>query len=279
MSLLLLMRAGSSIRDGIVPFPNIEPSGVLFSLLQFLVQGTKDIASSAKVSSDLPSNAPATTTLAYIEQSMQPFKAVFKRIYRALENEAVILYELNKHYLLEEDYKQVLDSEYASKADFDNIKNSGIMPIADPEMVSNTQQFMRAQIISDYKDDPYIDGLEARKTMMSLLKISDADSLFKEPQEPQPDPMQEMQMQLLQVQIDKANAELAQIQANTNKTTTETAIKVEKAPAEIESLLAERAKRDAEAVKALAISEEKEVGEDLPKYINALDQTIKVAGQ
>lgn len=271
--------AGSSIREGIVPFPNPEPSGVLFSLLQFLVQGTKDIASSAKVSSDLPSNAPATTTLAYIEQSMQPFKAVFKRIYRALENEAVILYELNNRYLLEEDYKQVLDSEFASMADFDNIKNSGIIPIADPEMVSNTQQFMRAQIISEYKDDPYIDGLEARKAIMSLLKISDADSLFKEPQEPQPDPLQEMQMQLLQAQIAKTNAELAQIQANTNKTTTETAIKVEKAPAEIESILAERTKKDAEAVNELAIAEEKEVGEDLPKYINALDQIIKVAGQ
>ena len=268
--------AGAAIRDGIVPFPNVEPSQVLFGLLQFLVQSGRDIASSARVASELPSNAPATTTLAHIEQSMQPFKAVFKRIYRALENEATILYELNSRYLLQEDYQQVLDSELALTTDFDNIKNSGIMPIADPEMVSNTQQFMRAQIISDYKDDPYIDPIVARKKIMSLLNVADADSLFKEPQQPQPDPMQEMQMQLLQSQIAKQQAELEQLKAKTDQITTKTAIDAQKAPSEIEGVLADNIRKTTEAAKNMSLAEEKEAGNNLPVYIEAVRQVGEI---
>lgn len=90
--------SGEEMKNGIMPLPTKEPSPVLMQLVQMLIQSGMQLASVAEIFvGKMPGqNTPATTTQATVEQSMAVFTAVYKRVYRALNEEYKKLMYLNK---------------------------------------------------------------------------------------------------------------------------------------------------------------------------------------
>lgn len=136
---------GDDLRKQIFPLPTREPSSVLFQLMGTLITSGKELASVAEIfTGKMPGqNTPATTTMASIEQGMKVFTAVYKRIYRALEEEFKKLYELNHRYLDPNTYVNVLDA--AIGPDDFNEDDYDICPGADPTAISQTEKLMKAQ--------------------------------------------------------------------------------------------------------------------------------------
>ena len=81
-----------SIRDNILPLPYKEPSQVLFSLFQNIVQEGRAFASSGDMNvSDMSTNAPVGTTLALLERTLKVMTAVQARIHYSMKQEFKLL--------------------------------------------------------------------------------------------------------------------------------------------------------------------------------------------
>jgi len=136
---------GQDLKQQIVPLPSKEPSAVLFQLMGSLITSGKELASVAEIFvGKMPGqNTPATTTMATIEQGMKVFTAVYKRIYRSLEEEFQKLFAINGTYLNPETYAAVVNVTIGP-ADFkqDTYK---VCPGADPTAVSQTEKLLKAQ--------------------------------------------------------------------------------------------------------------------------------------
>jgi len=136
---------GDDLKKQIVPLPSKEPSNVLFQLMGSLITSGKELASVAEIFvGKMPGqNTPATTTMATIEQGMKVFTAVYKRIYRSLEEEFIKLFALNGTYLNPNTYQETLDVTVGPD-DF-SAKQYKICPGADPTAVSQTEKLLKAQ--------------------------------------------------------------------------------------------------------------------------------------
>jgi chaperonin GroES len=136
---------GDDLKKQIVPLPSKEPSNVLFQLMGSLITSGKELASVAEIFvGKMPGqNTPATTTMATIEQGMKVFTAVYKRIYRSLEEEFIKLFDINSTYLNPNTYQEVLGVSIGPD-DFSQ-EQYKICPGADPTAVSQTEKLLKAQ--------------------------------------------------------------------------------------------------------------------------------------
>lgn len=136
---------GDDLKKQIVPLPSKEPSTVLFQLMGSLITSGKELASIAEIFvGKMPGqNTPATTTMATVEQGMKVFTAVYKRIYRSLEEEFQKIFALNGTYLDPNTYQSVIGITIGPD-DFDQ-KQYKICPGADPTAVSQTEKLLKAQ--------------------------------------------------------------------------------------------------------------------------------------
>lgn len=171
---------GGKIKDNVVQIPTPQPSPVVMQLVDYLGKAGEDIAALNKmISGELPTNMPATTTMAAVEQSMVPFKAVFKRVYAALKREFKILYDLNSKNLDDKQYSDVL-GEPASLADF-NTKDCQIVPVSDLDMMTNVQRMAKANVIAGFKDDPFFNPTAVRKEILIATGYNDVDQFLVVP--------------------------------------------------------------------------------------------------
>ena len=238
---------GMSLRESIVPLIMPEPSPVLMALMQFLIQASEDMSNMTKaLGGEFPANMPATTALAQIEQGLQPFKAVFKRVHRALKREFKRLFYLNQKYLKQEDYARVLDDPEADvEGDFLS-ETVDVIPISDPDMVSDIQEMIRAQALNEMKDDPLVDGIEVRRRVLKAMKIKDADDLVKIP--PQvTDELVEAQKAALAAQIKQSEAQIEKMNRESERDDIELALKIEEAQPKRMQIMAAAIKLLAEA--------------------------------
>lgn len=218
--------SGSALKDGLVErtFPQMSP--VMFQLLELILGAAKDIASVKDVlSGDASNNGQVGTTLALIEQGLQVFTAVYKRIYRALKTEFALLFKNMGKYADEEmaaDYMELLDDPEADFAkDFDS-KDMDIRPISDPVSVTRMQKMARAQFLLSTIDQASLAGADIREIMRRVYEAADTEDIDKLLPEPQPDPMQEVAVKRemaatakdeTQAQLNMANAEATQAEA------------------------------------------------------------------
>lgn len=107
-----VLPGASDVKNAIYRMEFPGPNQTLFNLLEFLIATAKDITSVKDVlTGEAPGTQPATSTLALIEQGLQVFSAIYKRIYRAMTREFELLYELNARYLDDEEYNKFLDQQ------------------------------------------------------------------------------------------------------------------------------------------------------------------------
>ncbi len=133
------------LRNGVVPLPVKEPSGTLFSLMQFMIASSQELSASADLTKALGANAPATTTLALVQEQQQSAGAIILRIYRAMSSEFKKLFIINSKFLDPEEYQEVLDDPNANFEQDFNVKKMDIVPIANPEISSKIQRIQQAE--------------------------------------------------------------------------------------------------------------------------------------
>jgi hypothetical protein len=77
-----------AIRDIFLPLPYKEPSQVLQSLMNGILEEGRRFASAADMKvSDMSANSPVGTTLAILERTLKVMSAVQARIYYAMKQE------------------------------------------------------------------------------------------------------------------------------------------------------------------------------------------------
>lgn len=192
---------GDDLKKQILPLPTKEPSNVLFQLMGALITSGKELASVAEIfTGKMPGqNTPATTTMATVEQGMKVFTAVYKRTYRALQEEFKKLYKLNATYLNPQTYVEVMDTN-VDPEDF-NPDGYDICPGADPTAVSQSEKLMKAQGLVEMLPLGILDPIKVTVRMLEAQEQPNYQELFSQavqqtgapPQKPDPVQM-EMQM-------------------------------------------------------------------------------------
>lgn len=218
---------GDDLRKNIVPLPTKEPSNVLFQLLGLLVESGKELSGTTEVlSGQSPGvNVPATTTLALIEQGLQVYSAIHKRIHRSLYQEFKKIRRLNTLYLSDEAYSNVIDSpEAIRRRDYES-SDMDIIPVSDPNATTNMQRIMKARALLEIKGQGLNDE-EINKRYLEALQIENIDELLLKEQGP--DPILELEIQTKQAGLEKIIVELGKITAEQNKLAAEAELIVEK---------------------------------------------------
>lgn len=123
-----------------------EPSPTLLQMVQLMTASANELTASADLKGALSANAPATTTLALVQEQQQSAGAIILRIYRSMSKEFGKLYELNSQFLDPLEYQMFLDNPAADFAKDFNVRDMDIVPVANPEVSSKIQRLQQAQV-------------------------------------------------------------------------------------------------------------------------------------
>ena len=207
---------GDDLRKGIVPLPVREPSQVLFTLLNLLINYGERIGGSVDIltGQNPGQNTPAETTRTMAEQGMKIFNGIFKRTHRSLKQEFRKLYRLNQIFVTE-------NTPYVS-----NAKGTGIvlasdyegpvtdvMPTADPSITSDAQRLNQAAAIAARvaATPGLYNRYEAEYTFLKAIKVTNIDRILPDPKGPNavPPPVNpKVQIEQLRQQAKQASDQL-----------------------------------------------------------------------
>jgi chaperonin GroES len=187
---------GQALRDGIFERTIPNPSPVTFQLLELMLGAAKEVASIKDVlTGDTPATAPVGTTLALIEQGLQSFSAIFKRVYRAEKAEFKAIYECMGRWGDPEAYKAVLDDPSADMASDFSIRGEDIVPVSDPSVVTRSQALAKAQVIQQTESvfPDVMNKAEAVKRILEAAQIDEDGLIPPPPKGPPPQLVAELQ--------------------------------------------------------------------------------------
>jgi hypothetical protein len=179
---------GGNLRDAFMTLPYKEPSQTLLQLMGVVVQAGQRFASIADMQvGDGNQQAAVGTTVALLERGSRTMSAIHKRIYASMKEEFRLLANVFKLYLPPEyPYEVVGASRTIKQADFDD--KVDIIPIADPNIFSQTQRISIAQTeLQLAMANPGIHNMyEVYRNMYSALGVRDIDSILLKPDQPTP---------------------------------------------------------------------------------------------
>jgi len=207
---------GDDLRKGIVPLTVREPSQVLFTLLNLLINYGERIGGSVDILSgqNPGQNTPAETTRTMAEQGMKIFNGIFKRTHRSLKQEFRKLYRLNQIFVTE-------NTQYVS-----NAKNEGlvlatdysgpvtdVMPTADPSITSDSQRLQQAAAIAQRvaATPGLYNRYEAEVTFLKAMKVTNIEKLLPDPKGPNAIPAPQnpkLQIEQMKLQAKQASDQL-----------------------------------------------------------------------
>jgi len=207
---------GDDLRKGIVPLPVREPSQVMFTLLNLLINYGERIGGSVDILSgqNPGQNTPAETTRTMAEQGMKVFNGIFKRTHRSLKQEFRKLYRLNQIFVSENTpyvsdstgSGMVLASDYEGPV-------TDVMPTSDPSITSEAQRINQASAIaSRVAATPGLyNRYEAEYAFLKALKVTNIDRLLPDPNGPNaiPAPVNpKLQIEQMKLQAKQASDQL-----------------------------------------------------------------------
>ena len=179
---------GGSIRDAFMPLPFKEPSATLFNLMGNVVQAGQRFAAIADMQvGDGNQQAAVGTTVAMLERGSRVMSAVHKRLYASMKQEFTLMARVCKLYLPPVyPYDVVGGQKQIKQTDFDD--KIDILPVADPNIFSQTQRISLAQTQMQLAAaNPQIHNqYEVFRNMYEALGAKDIDLLLKKPEKPVP---------------------------------------------------------------------------------------------
>ena len=218
---------GDDIRKSVVNMQHPGPSPVLFQILGLLIDAAKELAGNQEVlTGNVSTNMQPTTLMALIEQGLQQFTAVYKRIYRSLGKEFQRLGALNLDFLKDQEYAQHLDDQEAAAqamqmgqsivaSDFET-HSADVYPVANPNIVTNMQRAAQNQLLLEMSQnpsfEPMLDKMEIMRRILVHANVADVDALIVQQQGPSPG--QELQMQGATTEIEHKQAQIRKLEAD-----------------------------------------------------------------
>ena len=182
-----------SIRDNIMPLPYKEPSSVLSSLLDKIVDEGRRFAATADMKiSDMSAQAPVGTTLAILERMLKVMSAVQARVHYAFKQELKLLAAIIRDYT-DDEYSYDVEGADRSvkKSDYDHVD---IIPVSDPNAATLSQRVVQYQaVIQLSQQAPQVYDIPAlHRQMLEVLGIKNAAKLVPLPDDETPkDPLTE----------------------------------------------------------------------------------------
>ena len=185
---------GGNLNDAFKILPFKEPSQTLLALMGQVVQAGQRFASIADMQvGDGNQSAAVGTTVALLERGSRVMSAIHKRLYASMKREFMLLANCFATYLPPiYPYDVVGGERQIKQTDFD--QRVDIIPIADPNIFSQTQRISVAQTqLQMAMSNPQMHNLyTAYHDMYEALGVKDIDTLLPPPQQPQAvDPGQE----------------------------------------------------------------------------------------
>ena len=179
---------GGNLRDSFMMLPFKEPSATLLQLMGVVVNAGQRFASIADLQvGDGNQQAAVGTTVALLERGSRTMSAIHKRIYSALKNEFKLMARVFKLYLPQEyPYDVVGGQRMIKQQDFDD--RVDILPVADPNIFSQTQRISLAQTeLQLATSNPQMHNLyQAYRNMYEALGVKNIDSVLVKPMQPTP---------------------------------------------------------------------------------------------
>ena len=179
---------GGNIRDQFMQLPFKGPDATLLQLMGIVVQARQRFASIADSQvGDMNQQAAVGTTVALLERGSRVMSAIHKRLYVGLKQEFKLLSEVFKTYLPSEyPYDVVGATRNIKVADFDD--KVDILPVADPNIFSQTQRISMAQTqLQLAQTNPQIhDIYQAYRSMYDALGVKNINAILPQPSQPTP---------------------------------------------------------------------------------------------
>ena len=179
---------GGNLRDAFMTLPFKEPSATLLQLMGVVVQAGQRFASIADLQvGDGNQQAAVGTTVALLERGSRVMSAIHKRLYAAMKREFTFLSRVFKLYLppvypydVVGGQRQIMQTDFDSRID--------ILPIADPNIFSQTQRISLAQTeLQLASSNPKMHNqYEVYRNMYEALGVKDIDLILKKPPQPMP---------------------------------------------------------------------------------------------
>ncbi len=273
--------SAQDLHQGIRPMTAGQPSSVLFTLMQYMISVAQELSASADLSTSLGANAPATTTLALVQEQQQFGGAVILKLYRSMSSEFKKLFVLNSKFLDAEEYQRVLDDP---KADFEkdfNLADMDIVPSANPEVSSKIQRIQLAEVEISKIDLIASAGGDPKPVIVNFLKMigsTNVDEIF-----PEQNPAELLQaliakhpelQQMITNEQQRAKmlqqAEAEGIEMQKGFAIAEEQRKDAKLAADLDKTQSETKKNDASTIKLLEEAETENLNNDVTTYTTAV---------
>ena len=168
-----------SIKDNILPLPYKEPSQVLQSLMNQIIDEAKSFANASDMSvSDMSAQAPVGTTLAILERTLKVMGAVQARIHYAMKQEFKLLAGIIRDFTPEEySYDPAEGDRRAKQSDYDMVE---VIPVSDPNASTMAQKVVQYQAVMQMAQaNPQIyDMAELNKQMLEVLGMKNIGKLI-----------------------------------------------------------------------------------------------------
>ena len=179
---------GGNIKDQFMQLPFKGPDQTLLQLMGVVVQAGQRFASIADAQvGDMNQQAAVGTTVALLERGSRVMSAIHKRLYVGLKQEFRLLAEVFKTYLPPEyPYDVPGATRQVKVTDFD--EKVDILPVADPNIFSQTQRISMAQMeLQLAQSNPQIHDLyQAYRSMYEAVGVKNINAILPPPQQPQP---------------------------------------------------------------------------------------------
>jgi hypothetical protein len=179
---------GGNIRDSFMQLPYKEPSATLLQLMGIVVgAGQRFAAIADNQVGDMNQQAAVGTTVALLERGSRVMSAIHKRLYVGLKQEFKLLAEVFKTYLPPVYPYDVPNARREIKqTDFDD--RIDIIPVADPNIFSQTQRISMAQMqLQLASSNPQIHNLyQAYRSMYEAVGIKNINAILPPPAKPIP---------------------------------------------------------------------------------------------
>jgi chaperonin GroES len=208
----------ADLKNGIFPLPIREPSNVLFSLLNLLIDWGSRIgmATDAATGQNPGQNQKVGTTQAVIDQGEKVFNGIYKRTFRSMKKEFRLIYRLNYLNPPESGRFDYSDESgqggYALWQDYFE-SNKAIVPAADPSIASREKLTQRDMTVRQMAGSmPGYNRAAVERRVLEDMEVPNIDEIFPKPGSPgaaQPQPP--FQVQVAQI---KAQTEQMKLQAN-----------------------------------------------------------------
>jgi len=179
---------GGNIKDQFMTLPFKGPDQTLLSLMGVVVSAGQRFAAIADMQvGDMNQQAAVGTTVALLERGSRVMSAIHKRMYVGLKQEFKLLAEVFKTYLPPVYPYDVPGASREIKVqDFDD--RIDILPVADPNIFSQTQRISIAQSqLQLAQSNPRIHNLyQAYRSMYDALGVKNVNAILPPPAPPQP---------------------------------------------------------------------------------------------